>query len=126
MKIEKLDDHTWYVSDNLYSIAREQHNKINELIDAVNMHLTDVACQGNEIEVLKQMIDKLEPKEKEEPEIKGCPFCGKLPNCERDIGSASHSDIWEIWCCNNECSVAPGTDLCDGRENAIKTWNKRA
>ena len=36
MKIKKLPDHTWFISDNLYKIVREQHHKINELIDVVN------------------------------------------------------------------------------------------
>lgn len=49
------------------NISKEHHalvisymyEKINELVDVVNMHLTGVACQGNDIEVLKTQISRL-------------------------------------------------------------------
>lgn len=64
-------------------------------------------------------------------ELKPCPFCGgeaEFSNNGLDMVSTPKDDdqVWDIWCCNEDCWLSEGADWCLTKKFAAKLWNKRA
>ena len=60
------------------------------------------------------------------PELKPCPWCGKLPTVETEIGEMSRREYYRLRCLTVHCPVKPATWWTELIGMAVFDWNRRA
>lgn len=57
--------------------------------------------------------------------IKPCPFCGKIPELEKEKNISGHQHF-AIYCLNLDCPMDDvWVNCCPTKEKAIELWNTR-
>lgn len=67
-------------------------------------------------------FDDSEPEEKEEIELKPCPFCGEMPEWHQDL----YDNTFCLYCNSEKCTAdMVATDHYVNKKDAVKAWNHR-
>lgn len=93
------------------------NDEIDVMIDLINhnAYFHDNPKLFNVLSKLKDVINK------ENDEIKTCPFCGRLPEPELYMHNSTKPDSWYIYC---DCGKVHIED-CDTMEESLLEWCKR-
>lgn len=104
IQITQVTDYGTLIDSRLKN-REENENKYAEIFKG------DFNADDVQLEIHDFLLEK-------EEVLKPCPFCGGKAQVQ---GEVKHF----VSCFNRECSVNPGTSLCETEEEAIEKWNKR-